>query len=59
MIRLAEFRSCLVGDYRACFHHPFDFVDGDIDVGERVTFDGDYVGKTAGSDGAEFFFFAQ
>lgn len=47
-------RFRFVCDHCAGFHHPFDFVDGDIDVGERIAFDGDYVGKIAGGDGAEF-----
>jgi hypothetical protein len=29
-------------------------VDGSIDVGERVAFDGDQIGIIAGSDGAKF-----
>jgi hypothetical protein len=38
---------------------PTHLVDGHVDVCQRVAFDGDQVGKTAGCDCAEFFLFAQ
>ena len=48
-----------VYDYLAGFHYPADAVDGYVDVGERVAFDGDQVGVVAGGYGAEFGGFAE
>jgi hypothetical protein len=37
--------SCLIHEYRAGFHHRAHVVDGQVDVGQRVAFDGDEIGK--------------
>ena len=41
-----------VYDDLAGFHDPLDLVDGGVDVGGGVAFDGDEVGEVAGCDGA-------
>src|ERR1700674_4960109 len=46
-------------DYRAAFHDPANIIDGDVDVGKRVAFDGYNVCKITWHDGAELFFLAE
>src|SRR5438045_2459529 len=51
LIRALRRRS--VNDHGAAFHHPSDFIDQYVDVGERIAVDRDDVGEVPGREGAE------
>ena len=45
--------SRFVDDHLTGFHYPTHVLDGYLNVGERIAFDGDEIGEVAGGDGAE------